>query len=684
MKFKIQSQGILKKNIFLFVFTASFLLLIAVFIGKNSAFRMNQDIPTHSSEKNTQNSSSERNPANFIGNPYIIPTGTQMMIPPWIMEQYLLSEQAVLYGDALNFLIHNYGVSAPSASDEDEDTYYIPLTRYKKKYDYDFDYDTPEPDDSDDDDDESDLETVMVAVTSLNLDQTPTDTGTTTPQPGATTPQPETTTPQPEAGTQPQPETGTQPQPEAGIQPQPEAGTQPQPRTTTPPATGTQPQPGITTPQPGTTTPPATTTPPPATTTPQPRTTTTPQPETDTGPIFTTTEPTDTSKSPLVPEYRPEEDLSETHTASCEKSDEDASQTEAALPCVDCALNLRQGKTNEFLSEVGAAVNHFNKGKKFSALIKKFCKSCRVDIGDFMKYLERRAREKNVPPEIMLAIMLRESDGDCNAGGDSKKSQGLFQLNTGNSTCLQECNSNSLSNVSAEQMAEQMRSVCEDGKHRDIYKRHDRICVARPDETSKICLNNPYCNFEESLNLLIDEKWGIGNKGKPEKPPLMITDEDNPDKTKLRNWTDMSDTERTKWRNAIIAYNGAGALKAAEKAILANEEQMKNALGMGREPFLNNWEIKRMFFIKHHLNIKAKFKKCDTKQYPDANTAAEVEEEKTKCKKIYNPENGMTNLVHNLAYVERIAGREKKGDFANSSICQWIQFRKNNKNLSCK
>ena len=683
MKFKIQSQGILKKNIVLFVFTASFLLLIAVFVGKDSAIRMSQAILINSLENNNQNPSPTRNPANFIGNPYVIPTGTQMIIPPWIMEQYLLSEQAALYGDALNFLIHNYGVSAPSASDEDEDTFYIPLTRYKKKYDdYDFDYDTPEPDDYDDDDDDDDYQVVMVDVTSLTPTQPP------PPQPRTITPQPEeATTPQPEATT-PQPE-ATTPQPEATT-PQPEATT-PQPGTTTPPTGTTTPQPETTTPQPeeATTPQPEATTPQPEATTPQPGTTTSPAtgtpPVTYTGPTFTTTEPTDTSKSPPVPEYKPEEDLSQPYTASCEKSDEDASQTEASLPCVDCALNLRKGKTNEFLSEVGATVNHFNKGKKFSALIKKFCQSCHknygVDIGDFMEYLERRAREKNVPPEIMLAIMLRESDGDCNAGGDGKKSLGLFQLNIKNSTCLKKCSSNSLSNVNAEQM----RSVCEDGKHRDTYKHRDSdgICVARPDETSKICLNNPYCNFEESLNLLIDEKWGIGNKGNPEKPPLMITDEDNPDKTKLRNWTDMSDTERTKWRNAIIAYNGAGALKAAEKAILANEEQMKNALGMGREPFLNNWEIKRMFFIKHHLNIKAKFKKCDTKQYPDANTAAEVEEEKTKCKKIYNPENGMTNLVHNLAYVERIAGREKKGDFANSSICQWIQFRKNNENLSC-
>ena len=88
------------------------------------------------------------------------------------------------------------------------------------------------------------------------------------------------------------------------------------------------------------------------------------------------------------------------------------------------------------------------------------------------------------------------------------------------------------------------------------------------------CLNNPYCNFEESFNLLKDEKWNIVN-----------SNETKPTNT---DWAGMKDTERNLWRDAIIAYNGAGYLKSAE-------ERMEKK---GLYSHLDNWEVKRMFFCQ--------------------------------------------------------------------------------------
>ena len=97
---------------------------------------------------------------------HVLPVGTQMVIPPWIQQQYQMSNQKQFYDNSMmNFLIHNYGVVAPSVSAgaEGSDTYYIPLS-YREEGDDDDDDD----DDYDDDDyDDDDYDTYMVDVTFL-------------------------------------------------------------------------------------------------------------------------------------------------------------------------------------------------------------------------------------------------------------------------------------------------------------------------------------------------------------------------------------------------------------------------------------------------------------------------------------------------------------------------------------
>ena len=625
---KVKSHSILKKNIFLFVFTASFLLVASIFFGQYSFIQVDQTSIVSSSF-------SDRTPAFFMGNPYdgSIPTGTQMIIPPWIMEQYLLSEQSALYSTPLNYLIYNYGVSAPSNSEESEDTYYIPLTTYKNKYDFDTDYDDSNDDRDDRSDDDPYGDTVMVDITNLTLNQLdeseiaipPSDV---TPSAGAVPPSrvvpPSDVTPS----------TGT-------VSP-----SRVEPPSDVTPSTGAV--------SPSRVEPPSDVTPstgavspsrvePPSDVTPSTGTieNTSPRTTIDMGPIFINKKPIDVNRAPPVPDTPLESDPSITYPVSCEQLDNDLSNTEARLPCVDCLLNVGGGSTDKFLSEIDNTVKRFNKHKKFSAVIKKFCDSCGVNIGDFLNYLERRSKEKNVPPEIMFAIMLRESNGDCNAGGDGQKSFGLFQLNTTNSTCLKQCSRPLSNSVSANEM----KSACDNGNYRNTYRRGSSNKCTTPSSNSKICLNNPYCNFEESLHLLTGEKWAVGNGRKP-KPQGS------------KKWVEMNNEERTLWRNAIIAYNGGAALKVAEK-------KMKEGLQMGEEPFLDNWEIKRMFFMKCYL-------------LGTSSQQAQSRMERV-CKNL-----GSKSVIHNLAYVESIAGRDKPGAMADSSVCKWIRFRKDNQRLSCQ
>ncbi len=520
--------------------------------------------------KKTSNFVSVRDPANtmFPVAPGIVPAGTQMMIPPWILQQYHSSPQKALYGDALNFLIYNYGDSAPSISEEGEDDIYVPLTRYKsddyyKSYSkYDDDYDDYDDDDYDDYDyDRGRRETVMMPVTHLTVEQRSHTPGATVPSGGA---------PQ---GTQTTQET------------QATQGTQAR-------ASATQ----------------------------------------NNGPVVTVIQSVDTAQTPKVPPRRPEPDLSKVYPATCEKPDTQARNTEARALCTHCSL---PSQTDNFLQEVDTTVNRYTRGKKFQNTINKICETCpNVDINDLIGYIEQRTKSNNVPPEIMFALIIKESSGQCFAEGDKTDSSehrsiGLFQLFTKNSTKLRTCKPQELKSMNAQKQKE----VCTNGKYRNNSTYNttswEQSPNNRPNIKKGVCLDNPYCNFEEALHLLIKEKWRTGNG----RTPIPKGE---------KSWTEMTSEERNLWRNAIISYNTGSYLKKAES-------YMKD-LNVNSEYF-DNWELKRMFFVRQYLGLSTK-----KKQF----------------------------LIGNLAYVERITGREKPGGLAESGICQWTQFRMKNKPLSCQ
>ena len=344
--------------------------------------------------------------------------------------------------------------------------------------------------------------------------------------------------------------------------------------------------------------------------------------------VFVTTEEIDTKKAPPVPVEKPLVDLSKPATAqaTCDPAE---FQTEAQEHCPKC---VEQPKVvQEFLNIVDTTTETFTKNKNFPAVIRGLCDRCEgINVSDFFSYMEERGTAESVPKEILFAIMMRESNGNCEVAGDGRKSHGLFQLNITNSTKLRSCKKGELRGKNHKQM----KQACTNGNYRatNKYKKitHSQSLSKRSNIGAMVCLQNPYCNFEEALHLLKDEKWGIGN-GEIDIP-----------KSKT-SWVDLNAEERNQWRNAIIAYNGDFYHQKAK-------QEMRQNLKLGANARLDDWELKRIFFIKQYLSGSQKIKK---------------------------------GLIHNLAYVESIAGRETEQGMVKSSICQWAQFRKNNKSMAC-
>ena len=603
---------------------------------------------------------------------HIIPAGTQLGIPHWIQQQYQMSNQKQFYNNSMmNFLMHNYGVVGPSASGLD--TYYVPLS-YRSNRDRDRDRDRGRDDDDDDDDDDYNYDTFMVDVTNLKQSKKEAQPSEVLEETTTPAPSPETGAGQPtdqqvvdqqateqQATEQQVEQQATEQQAEQQPAEQQVVDQQATDQTDQPAeqqvadqqATDqTDQQANVTEGQEGTT--------------------------------FEVTEDYNTSDEnvPEVPEYKPEEDFSKDSTpTTCEatnntkKEEEEAEANRIqAYACVDCKdKKFLQSDTSieqlkEFITKVNEKVVHFDKSKKFSTVITNFCKKCKpVDIKDFMQYIESRAKEENIPYEIMFSFMMRESNGKCDAKkpeiytkseGEYKKgdvkgcSYGLFQLYTFNSTCLLGCDeNNSLSGMSSAQLKAvcqkgsdyaNYRKTCKNGKQ---YVSDGKTCNSlKPiNETIKgiknmkgMCLNNPYCNFEEALHLLKGDKWYIGN-GKTPMPELK------------EGWPNMSRKNRNLWRNAVVAYNGTKYEKPAKTA-MKEKKAMEEAEKKGIKLDLNDWEQKRMFFVN---------------EYVEGNSAVKK------------------GLIENLAYVEKITGREIEGGLANSSLCQWIDFKAKNSPLSC-
>ena len=412
----------------------------------------------------SSSSSAYRSPDD-LGLPFnnsLLPAGTPMVIPHWVMEQYATNGQN--YGDPLNFLILNYGKTGLIPNNPNQHSYYIPLQvqdrpkkSYKKKsrdrrgsrrHRRSSWRSRPSRD-----------TTVMVDVLKLQI-QKNTGTG------KASAPaqeQPTTTTIEPKPSTPTTSPSQPQPQPKPKPEPEPKKGSSSPstPELTPAGASNQQADPGpstnslavgkevvLTTTEviDKTTTPPV-----PAKKDPVKLRQPTPPTPADTTAPADITAPADTTAPAEAPQ------------ATCDEREQD---TSAKAPCLECVEAVSEDVSNveKFLTDLGTQTDVQIKKKIVSAVVNEFCQKCAgKDVRAFFSYMEERAKEKNVPKEILFAIMMRESNGDCNVIQKSTKCHGLFQLNPTNSTKLRACKKNELKGKTPDQL----KSACSKGAYRN-------------------------------------------------------------------------------------------------------------------------------------------------------------------------------------------------------------------------
>ncbi len=334
-------------------------------------------------------------------NSHTVPAGTPLIVPPWIQQQYLQQmaiSQAMLGNNTLlDFLIHNYSVAAPSSTDEDEDTFYVPLLRSSYL------------DDDDDDDDYFSLtEYFDVTNTYLEKDSDPD-------KPVLITIN--------RADTQINREhisdkaIRIEPIPTSIVSPEksPEEAIieDKSPEELSEESTLKEDTPSEELPE---------------------------KPQTS------------DTESKLIAPTQIEKGY---ESRECNTSSQEEKTTEAVDSCTACHQNRE--KIIEGLDAIVTTVDKYKEAKYerdgkservgFPKVLERFCSTCRpVNIKNFIQYVTTRSKEKNIPPEIFFSIVMQESTGECTAKTEetpNEHSIGLMQMNKKSSTCLKECNTNS-------------------------------------------------------------------------------------------------------------------------------------------------------------------------------------------------------------------------------------------------
>ena len=414
-------------------------------------------------------------------------------------------------------------------------------------------------------------------------------------------------------------------------------------------------------------------------------------------------EPEQQQPEPAEPEQQqPEPEQQQPEVAGvCDEGYKPEDTTEAGTDCVQCMVQLESAITghneigisisdvNTFLTVVDREVASYREAKgdnPYKDLMINFCDECGdATISEFTKYMRERSKDLNIPMEILMALGLRESVGMCSSGpgkdctrnsgevckngvpeyncteargGDG--SFGFYQLNLKNSC---EFRVSRMCKEGWKQLSDELlKRAC------PKYPAYEESVISQVgcikpsnafdlqqcregyggpgNKKSGTCLNNPYCSLEEAITLL-NRKWfgrRLANNGP--KP-------DRKSNGKPQSWIEMSREDRDKWRNAILAYNGYHVGKDVENYIEAKKED--KTLTDDLAPMqLKGWELKRQLVLTsviYNRNRDSVIKKeGDRKGYM----------------------RGAVNIVENLAYMERITGREKDSGMHNSGICQWV------------
>ncbi len=208
---------------------------------------------------------------------------------------------------------------------------------------------------------------------------------------------------------------------------------------------------------------------------------------------------------------------------------------------------------------------------------------------------------------------------------------------------------------------ENIKEVCQQNHYRTMKGLTCNPEYKQDIDSSKTCLNNPYCGFEEALRTL-NCKWLNIHKDKCEKPTNEIKPVCNdhghynnhspkmPDKP----WSEMSTTEKNLWRYTIMGYQTERYISDATQAIInMSPEEINEALGMKAESLettdeslettkpISSWDKTKIYILRFFC-MKGKIQ----------------------------------GACMNISYVENITG--DKHDKNPSYIDKWNEYKKNN------
>ncbi len=400
-------------------------------------------------------------------------------------------------------------------------------------------------------------------------------------------------------------------------------------------------------------------------------------------------------------------------------TEEDSSTGTLCTDCAEGAINAhaRMGEgasmqeIKNFLGQVDKKSRLFKKQEKsaFKNFANTFCRSCQpVDVKNFINYVKEKSLKQNIPPEIMFSLLMKESRGACGTGpgkncdyqtslvcSDRRENKpgraeaireynqqcrgqnridgsfGLFQLNlrypnlcdykVRNTCSLQGLNDKALQAACA---GHSEKPTCMRYKGNKINNYGE--CQVEPNlqqaKEKGVCINNPYCGFEEALHLLKRKFKSEYVKAGGVKLPSPQT-----------QWTDLSPEQRDLFRNAVMAYNSSTALKGSysymKRKNLPSPAEMRKFTGMKG---LSGWELQRMFVLNAAIsraNSKGKSKEDVIQSSADQTRYRFPNHSKNRDQWL--------DMLANLSYMEQITGREVKGGGKNSLVCQWRSYEDN-------
>ncbi len=229
-------------------------------------------------------------------------------------------------------------------------------------------------------------------------------------------------------------------------------------------------------------------------------------------------------------------------------------------PPATCIANdklISNSNTDAFIEDVNAILQKNRIEFKKEHVLKSNNNLCEVvnnynqtcsppPFEDFLQTLQSEAEKSNIPPNLVLALMTKESSGRCEAEKleqNSSKSIGLFQLN-------------------------------------DKYHTDKKTCF---DKRNPNCITHPINNLKRGIKELASKYKRVNSF-----PPIKY-----PSGT---NWNNLGNQSKDFWRKALLAYNGGEGYVDQARADLINFN------GTHKTNFNNErWKDHKLFLFRMAL-----------------------------------------------------------------------------------